>query len=215
MRLAVFSDVHGNLPALERFVAATRREADGYVCLGDVVNYGPWNDECLHVVRSLPGCVLLEGNHERLFSGAESVEHELPLVRRFTEQSRRYFGRPEWIAGLPTEHRAGGFLFTHTLDGRRIYPDTPTDVRECCFIGHTHHQFRRDCPGGVLINCGSVGQNRRQLDVIHYCLFDTDSGAVELCRESYDAELFVGELEVRGYPLECLGYFRSKLARAA
>lgn len=215
MRVAVFSDVHGNLPALERFVACTCQEADQFICLGDVVNYGPWNDECLEVVRSLPGCVMLEGNHERLFLGLDPLDHEPPLVRRFTECSRPYFTHRDWIADLPVEYRAGGYLFTHTIDNRRIYPDTDTDVRENSFIGHTHHQFRRDCPGGVLVNCGSVGQNRKHLDLINYCLFDTDTGAVELCRQTYDADLFVGELEVRGYPAECLNYFRAKLTKAA
>ena len=71
MRLAIFSDVHGNLPALELFVADTERVVDGYVCLGDVVNYGPWSDECVELVCSLPNIIYLEGNHERMFLGEE------------------------------------------------------------------------------------------------------------------------------------------------
>ena len=73
MRYAVFSDVHANLPALERFVDQTRAEVDAYICLGDVVNYGPWNDECLDLVISLPGIVYIEGNHERLFCGTRAA----------------------------------------------------------------------------------------------------------------------------------------------
>ena len=62
VRVAVFSDVHGNLPALEVFVKSTRGQVDMYVCLGDVVDYGPWNDECLEMTMGLPNIVLLEGN---------------------------------------------------------------------------------------------------------------------------------------------------------
>jgi predicted phosphodiesterase len=71
--IAILSDVHGNLPALEKFLKSTKYIADTYICLGDVVNYGPWNDECLEFVHSLPGVVLLEGNHERLFLGVDEM----------------------------------------------------------------------------------------------------------------------------------------------
>ena len=59
MRLAILSDIHGNLPALEA-VAVRLRDVEQVVCLGDVVNYGPWNDECLELLRTLPRLVLLE-----------------------------------------------------------------------------------------------------------------------------------------------------------
>src|SRR6266568_7168235 len=65
--VAVFGDVHANLPALETFLGQVEGHVDAYLCLGDVVNYGPWNDECLERITALPEVTLLEGNHERLF----------------------------------------------------------------------------------------------------------------------------------------------------
>ena len=43
MRYLVFSDVHGNLPALEK-VLNKENKVQGYINLGDVVNYGPWGN---------------------------------------------------------------------------------------------------------------------------------------------------------------------------
>ena len=54
MKVAVFSDIHGNLEALEAFVEdAAGRQVDDYVCLGDVVGYGGAPNECADIVREL------------------------------------------------------------------------------------------------------------------------------------------------------------------
>ena len=44
MRTAIFSDIHGNLPALEIAIKNTKN-IDRYIVLGDVVNYGPWSNK--------------------------------------------------------------------------------------------------------------------------------------------------------------------------
>jgi predicted phosphodiesterase len=211
MVTAVFSDVHGNLPALERFVELTRG-VDAYVCLGDVVNYGPWNDECLELVLSLPGIVLLEGNHERLFLGTEPVEHEVPLVRTFLEHSIASFTRADLITGLPREHVLGSYLCTHTIDDRRVYADTAITVSRDYMIGHTHHQFRVERSGHTIVNCGSVGQNRKRLDVLNYVLYDEATGFTRLCQETYRVDRLLAAMSARGYPAPCLDYYRGKLA---
>lgn len=210
MLVAVFSDVHANLPALERFVAATRPVADAFLCLGDVVDYGPWNDECLELVHSLPGIVLLEGNHERLFRGVDPIEQEMPLVRDFFHHSVRHFSRRDLIAELPLAWELGPFLCTHTIDGRKIYPDTELAVENHFIIGHTHHQFRIERTGRTIVNCGSIGQNRSCIDELCYALYDTSSGKLTLHREQYPVEVFLHELAVRGYPQGCIDYYLSK-----
>jgi len=216
MRYAIFSDVHANLPALEAFVEATQGKADRYICLGDVVDYGPWNDECLDLTLSLPGIVFLEGNHERLFSGAESIEGKPPLAQMFFRTSRSFFTRESALRDLPTYVRVGEFGAQHTIGELRLYADTPMlDVFGKHFIGHSHYQFRRDFPGGgVLVNCGSVGQNRRRIDLVSYAIYDTASGDVRLEERPYSLDRFIEELRRRAYPRECIDYFQRKRAAA-
>jgi predicted phosphodiesterase len=217
MRYAIFSDVHANLPALETFVEVTRGEVDGYVCLGDVVDYGPWNDECLDLVRSLPGIVFLEGNHERLFAGEESIEGKPRLAELFYRTSRSYFSREAAIRDLPNFVQVGDYGAQHTIGDLRLYVDTPLlEVAGKHFIGHSHYQFRRDFPGGgVLVNCGSVGQNRRRIDLVSFAVYDTDSGSVRLHERPYPFDRFVEELRHRRYPSECVDYYLRKQRAAA
>jgi diadenosine tetraphosphatase ApaH/serine/threonine PP2A family protein phosphatase len=200
MLAAIFSDVHANLPALERFVALTLQTVDAYVCLGDVVNYGPWNDECLELVHSLPGVVLLEGNHERLFLGTEPIEHEIPLVRSFFAHSLAFFSRRDLILDLHRDYELGTYLCTHTIGDLRIYPDTQIKVERDHFVGHTHHQFRIGSPGRSIVNCGSVGQNRAFIDLLCYALYDTLSTVLpRILPKQETGKLTVAELPLRAW----------------
>jgi predicted phosphodiesterase len=52
MRIALFSDVHANLPALLSFFEDVEREnIDAWYCLGDLVGYAPWPNEVIHEIR--------------------------------------------------------------------------------------------------------------------------------------------------------------------
>ncbi|MGB8096297.1 MAG: metallophosphoesterase [Terracidiphilus sp.] len=210
MNVAVFSDVHGNLIALKQFIQATRDAVDAYLCLGDVVNYGPWNDECLEIVRQLPGIALLEGNHERLFLGKEDIHHESALVQDFYHHSIRGFSRADLVMGLPCYTRLGIFDCIHTIDGRSIYQDTPIEIARNYMIGHTHHQFQINRSGFMIVNPGSVGQNRQWIDMVDYLILDTVSGEIAMYSVPYDLNLFLSELVLRHYPENCIRYYANK-----
>jgi predicted phosphodiesterase len=67
MRLAVLSDVHGNLLALEAVLAdiETQGEPDAYLVLGDLAAFCPWPSETLARLRELPEASFLQGNTDR------------------------------------------------------------------------------------------------------------------------------------------------------
>ncbi|ACN14127.1 conserved hypothetical protein [Desulforapulum autotrophicum HRM2] len=70
MRIAVFSDVHSNLEALQAFIehAATRRISH-YMCLGDIVGYGASPNACIRLVQTMPGIRFIVGNHDNAATG--------------------------------------------------------------------------------------------------------------------------------------------------
>ncbi len=210
MKVAVFSDVHGNLIALEQFVRATQNTVDAYLCLGDVVNYGPWNDECLEIVVQLPAVTVIEGNHERLFLGAGDLDRELPLVQDFFRRSKEFFSRQDLIVGLPRHCRLGAFKCLHTIAERSIYPDTSVEIDCSHMIGHTHHQFQIERSGFVIVNPGSVGQNRKWIDMADYLVLNTESGAIEMHSVAYNLDLFLSELRLRRYSEQCIKYYAGK-----
>lgn len=63
MRILVISDIHSNQPALEA-VLKDAGDVDAIWCLGDIVGYGPFPNECIDRLRNLPDLVALQGNHD-------------------------------------------------------------------------------------------------------------------------------------------------------
>ena len=67
MKIAVFSDIHSNLQALEAVVEDIKKQnVDRIICLGDVLSKGPNPRECLELVMN-NNIELLLGNHELYF----------------------------------------------------------------------------------------------------------------------------------------------------
>jgi len=211
MKVVVFSDVHGNLPALETMLRHAGK-ADQYICLGDNVNYGPWSEECVQLVAGLENCVCLMGNHEASFL-AGKYEGAHPLPGLFFEMCIRDFKSWDLIKNLPEEYVLGKYRFVHTIENRNIYPDSEVDLRENLFIGHSHHQFHRTINGFSLVNTGSVGQNRRYINVIDYAVYFPETGEVELRNVLYDEQAFISEMKRRRYPVECVAYYDNKLRK--
>lgn len=211
MKIAVISDIHGNLPAFRAVIADFMGRVERVICLGDVVNYGPWNDECLQALALIKNCDYLAGNHEMLFLGHEPLDQEIPLVQQFYHASIDGFTRNDLIENLTKEVGYGFWRFTHTLRGMRLYADTPIDLDRHTFVGHTHHQYDVWRGGFRLVNPGSVGQNRKRLDVACYAIFDGDTEAVEMKQVPYDVKPLLDEMRARNYPAECLAYYQSKL----
>ena len=88
MRVAVISDIHGNLHALEVVLAAIDAERpDAIWCLGDLVGYGPRPNECTDLVARRAD-ICLVGNHDLGVVGAISLEefsHDAAAAARWTQ----------------------------------------------------------------------------------------------------------------------------------
>ncbi|MCP9484960.1 MAG: metallophosphatase family protein [Gaiellaceae bacterium MAG52_C11] len=108
MRIAVISDIHANLHALEAVLAAIDTErADELWCLGDLVGYGPKPNECVALVRERASTCLV-GNHD--LAVLEQLELEL-----FTDEAA---AAAAWSRGV-LEPDAAAFLGSLAPAGRR------------------------------------------------------------------------------------------------
>jgi predicted phosphodiesterase len=213
MKTVVFSDVHGNLPALEA-VLEHAGPADRYVCLGDVVNYGPWSHECAERIAGLPNCDRLMGNHDEAFlTGGYCGEH--PLARAFFDFCFPRFQRRELLLGYVEACDVGAFRAQHTLNGSYVYADTPLQLDRNYFIGHSHHQFAREVDGYRLFNAGSVGQNRGDLRVCHYLIHGPGARDVRLAGCVHDPMPVIEEMRRQNYPTVCVDYYLGKIGRGA
>ena len=73
MRLALISDIHGNLVSLNAVLADIKKaQVDEIICLGDVVNLGPQPKEVISTLKSL-GCRCVQGNHDLFVINPQTV----------------------------------------------------------------------------------------------------------------------------------------------
>lgn len=89
MRYLVFSDIHSNLEAWEKFIGNKRlKNIDKYLFLGDLVGYGPNPDEVITQFRQLPNVHLVRGNHDKVVSNLESSSLFNPAAAFSAEWSK-------------------------------------------------------------------------------------------------------------------------------
>jgi predicted phosphodiesterase len=114
MRVAVISDIHANLHALEAVLAAIDDEApDEIWCLGDVVGYGPEPNRCCALVAERTA-VCLAGNHDLAVIGALSVDDfngDAATAVRWTQDELDAESRAFLETLRPSAVREGAELF--------------------------------------------------------------------------------------------------------
>lgn len=116
MRIALFSDIHANLPALEACLsAAGRLDADRLAFLGDFVGYGPEPEAVIARVRPLAeaGAITVLGNHDL---GVVKPSKDMnPTAAEALAWTRAQLSGDSlsFLAGLPFEVRAEDMLFVH------------------------------------------------------------------------------------------------------
>lgn len=177
MLTGVFSDVHGNLVALEAMLDdLERRPVDQLVCLGDVLQGGPQPRQCAERIAEL-GCPVVLGNADAfvltLDPEAEPVTEELLDVARWSQEQLGERGL-ELIRGfeVTVELTLGDgrtLLACHGSPGSYneiLLPSTPEEQLRAALDGvsadivvggHVHMQWTRPIAHRVLLNPGSVG----------------------------------------------------------
>ena len=154
MRTAVISDVHGNLEALEAVCRdVDRRSLDTWICLGDVVGYGPAPPACLARTRSLAVRSVM-GNHDAAACGIIDTTGFNPHARAAVAWTMTQLEEEEleWLRRLPISLRWEQARIVHADPADPAgwgYIDSPAAAaaafsgfgESVCFVGHTHSPF--------------------------------------------------------------------------
>lgn len=205
---AIISDIHGNLPALELLLKKTKF-VERYISLGDVVNYGPWSNECVELLETLK-IIKIKGNHDEYFIN-KNINSENKLLNDFFIHSFKNFNNFDKIIQYKDNYFEDGVFYTHTLENRYIYQDTNIDYEHNLFIGHTHRQFFYKKNNKFIANPGSVGQNRSNINKIEYIIYDSAIKNVELKFIEFDINVIINEMVLKSYPQRCIEYYLSKI----
>jgi len=149
MRILVLSDIHANLNALTT-VLQDAGTYDAVWCLGDLTGYGPDPNECIHLVRGLPGLVCLMGNHDAAVVDKIDLNTFNKEARQAAQWTRKALSPEnlEYLASLPEKLEIHGVTIAHGSPRNPIWEyllDTYTAAinfttfeTDYAFVGHTH-----------------------------------------------------------------------------
>jgi predicted phosphodiesterase len=230
LRVAVISDVHGNLPALEAVLEHAGQEGiDELWSLGDVVGYGGKPHECL-VLVSERAAITLGGNHDLVVSGVLDIGQftsDAGVAARWT-RSVLTTEELELLGSLsPQGARAGISLFHGSIRDPVWEYVLTADVADAslraqstdlALVGHSHVQLAlmlgeggleggkaepgQEVPLGrkQLLNPGSVGQPRDRDPRAAWLLLDTEAGWARFMRSEYAIERAQSDIRAAGLP---------------
>jgi len=152
MRIAVISDIHGNLEAfLEVLGDIQQSSVDEIICLGDIIGYGPNPEEVIQKVRELDIPTVM-GNHELAVLDRKALKWFNPVARTSLKKTIQFLSEDSirYIRELPLSIVSHGCRFVHGFppDSVRTYLfqisdeelfDALKEMNEMiCYIGHTH-----------------------------------------------------------------------------
>ena len=230
MRVAVFSDVHANLHALEAVLAETDVGAfDAIWCLGDLVGYGPKPNECVALLQER-AAISLAGNHDLVVLGKIPIETfggEAGAAARWTQtvldESARAF-----LDTLEPQGTAPGAELFHGSPRNPVWEYVLSDATaasafelteaQLVLVGHSHVALEisngddlrgEQAPAGTrlelgrmrrLLNPGSVGQPRDGDPRAAWLEIDFETAWATFRRTDYPVEQTQRESRELGLP---------------
>ncbi len=226
MRIAVISDIHGNVEALRQVLADIgKRGVDSICCAGDIVGYGPFPNEAVQLLRerNIPSVM---GNYDdtignsRLVCGCDYKDEESARIGAFSVQwtaenvsteNKLYLRQLPFEIDMGTENtririvhgsprKLNEYLSEDLSDKEinRILMECTADILVC---GHTHVPFIKTVGGKLLVNAGSVGKPKHGDPRASYVIIEVNGqSTAEIIFVKYDAELTARAMEEKGLP---------------
>ncbi len=229
MRIAVFSDIHGNLPALKSIISDIRKNnIDKTIYLGDVIGIGPNPRECLDLIME-NNIEMVLGNHELYYLNGTSIDetmtemeelHHHWVKEQLTDKHHEYLANCDLSISLTVNNYK--FMFQHFLIDHESFSQYPfhgfsvlkeniinqlvdelnTDY---IFIGHEHRPYEVEYHNKKLIDGGSSGCVYD--DITHYIIIDIGNDVtITRCEINYNRDVLVKAFKESNYALnEYLG----------
>ena len=214
MTIAIISDIHGNLPALDSTLAdLEKRPHDRTYCLGDLVGYGAFPTEVVDRIRSerIPtimgnyddgvgfdrddcGCAYRdEGERTRgqaslMWTRATTTAENKAVLREFVSEIRFEADGKRVLLVHGSPRKMNEYLFEDRAVSsfQRLAASSNADI---IVFGHTHKPYVKEVDGVRFINAGSVGKPKDGDWRACYVLLTPDAASpVEFIRVEYDID---------------------------
>jgi len=225
MRVLLLADTHANLPALNAVLAAAGGMGyDEMWCLGDVVGYGPFPNECARIIQKKAARVIC-GNHDAKVISAEKIREIVDQKREpykafvFSWTHRTLAADVvRYLRSLPQEirlnvegHRVvlvhgspdgmSDGLTAFTPEARLVALARQADA-DVLLAGHTHAAFSRKADKVVVINPGSVGRPFDGDPRASFMMMEISAEGIDVQthRAAYDVAPVVEEMLRQDFP---------------
>ncbi|WET49007.1 metallophosphoesterase [Chryseobacterium indologenes] len=220
IQIAVLSDVHGNLPALE-VVLKDIEERGIYqkFCLGDLVDFAPWGNEVIEKIKTL-NIPCLMGNHD------ERIAFDIPVIplskhseeetkarfvaidhskNHITDENKKFLsklpfhlklnykiGNKHWNIQLMHSSLESNDTYLYESENDEVFINMLEDSKaDIIVMGHTHLSFKKQFENNKwAVNCGSVGRSKEENRLASYLVLTLDD------------EKIIPEIVQINYPLE-------------
>lgn len=200
IQIAIFSDVHGNLPALNAVLEdIERRGIRQKFCLGDLVDFAPWGNEVIEKIRDLNVSCLM-GNHD------ERIAFDIPVVplskhseeetkarfiaidhskRNMTEENKKFLsqlpfhlklnykiGNRHWNIQLVHSSLSSNDTYLYEAEDDEVFVNMLEESQsDIVVMGHTHLSFKKSFENKKwAVNCGSVGRSKEENRLASYLI---------------------------------------------
>ncbi|MGL4109614.1 metallophosphoesterase family protein [Clostridium sp. LP20] len=229
MKIAIISDIHGNIYSLMRVLDDIEdQKVDFTICLGDLVGYGPHPNEVVAMIRrkNIP---CLKGNYD-----ASVVDESYTYIR---ETSINSFSLPwtvkelraankYYLENLPTSmtldfngkkikfvHGSTNAINEYLLENGENTAKVMSELKEDILVcAHTHLPSVKEFGGKLFVNDGSVGKPKIGNPNATYCILDIDkNGNVNssIREVPYEYKRIVKDMQMLNFPSSLIRSFET------
>lgn len=222
MRIAIVSDIHGNLAAFEAVLADLRETSPDLILHGgDLADAGASPAEIVDRIRDLGWPGVAGNTDEMLFdppslsrfaSRSPQMQPLAPVIEEMAAATRLALGedRLAWLSQLPRAqiHAPVALVHASPTTAWRAPAHTASDAElesvysplghAVAVYGHIHHSFIRSLPSLAVVNTGSVSLSYDGDRRACYLLLDGSTPSIR--RVDYDVDRELRALRSRGFP---------------
>ena len=220
-RLAIISDMHGNLDALQAVMKdAKEKGVSAFLNAGDIVGSGAYPEEVVSLIKGST-MVSVSGNFDFKvleFARASQRPRSRSIKRAIVAAAARDLSDDslEFLSSLPMEQRlelnGKKLLMVHASPAdpdEHLGPQTEESRlselasiagADIVVVGHSHVPFTRRVKDVLFVNPGSVGRPGDHDPRASYAIMDMDTFDIEVRRIEYDVEAAVEAIQVEGIP---------------
>ena len=195
MRIAVISDIHSNIYALDEVISDIKnRDVDMVVCTGDLVGYATRPNEVIHKIKE-EKILTIMGNYDEAignfkiicgcdypdpkdaekaglsmhFTGSETTEENKKYLRNLPKEAVFTFDNKTIRFVHGSTRVINEYLKENSKEAEEVMSELVEDILVC---GHTHIPYAKYYGEKLLVNVGSVGKPKTNRPDANYVIID-------------------------------------------